>query len=70
MSALVEQGMIPIADLQSSLDVREFDTIEAAAISIEEMHIEELLPAVPILKNARELMSSRSNERAGRNRQR
>jgi len=70
MSALVEQGMIPIADLQSSLDVREFDTIEAAAISIEEMHIEELLPAVPILKNARELMSSRSNERVGRNRQR
>lgn len=55
LASLVGSGVIPPTEVLSQLDSREFDTVEAAALTIQRMGIEELTPAVPVLLQAREI---------------
>jgi hypothetical protein len=54
---LINSGIIPAADVQKHLDPQECDTIEAAANAIESMNVQELQAAVPVLLQARELLT-------------
>jgi hypothetical protein len=48
-------GVIRLTDVDQYLDLREFDTIEAAADLIEEMNVRDLMPIVPALREVREV---------------
>jgi hypothetical protein len=55
MTNFRSSGVVRLADVDQYLDLREFDTIEAAADLIEEMNVQDLMPIVPLLRAAREL---------------
>jgi hypothetical protein len=48
-------GVVRLTDVDQYVDVREFDTIEAAADLIEEMNVRDLMPIIPALREVREL---------------
>jgi hypothetical protein len=52
-------GVVGLTDVDQYLDLREFDTIEAAADLIEEMNVRDLMPIVPVLREVRELTLER-----------
>jgi hypothetical protein len=59
ISNFVSSGVLSQSDIDQYLDVREFDTVEAAADLIEEMNVRDLMAIVPVLREARELTSEK-----------
>ena len=55
---LVAAGLVPLADITTNLDPRECDTVEVAANVIEQMNVQELQPAVPVLRGMREVLTT------------
>jgi hypothetical protein len=58
----VGAGLLPIGDLETLIDPREYDAVEAAANAIEEMNVEELRPAVPVLRDVRDILTRAMKE--------
>ena len=66
LDTLVRAGVIPLKDIETMLDTRECDTIEAAANLIEELCVPELQRLLPTLRAVRDWLT---NAIAGRGRQ-
>ncbi len=66
LDTLVRAGVIPLKDIETMLDTRECDTIEAAADLIEELRVPELQRLLPTLRAMRD---SLTDAIAGRGRQ-
>jgi hypothetical protein len=62
MTNLRSSGVVGLTDVDQYLDLREFDTIEAAADLIEEMNVQDLMPIVAVLREARELTLEKLQE--------
>ena len=57
LDTLVRAGVIPLKDIETMLDTRECDTIEAAANLIEELRVPELLRLLPTLRAMRDWLT-------------
>ena len=63
LDTLVRAGVIPLEDIETMLDTRECDTIEAAANLIEELRVPELQRLLPTLRAMRDWLTDAIGKR-------
>jgi hypothetical protein len=66
LDTLIRAGAIPLKDIETMLDTRECDTIEAAANLIEELRVPELQRLLPTLRSVRDWLTDAIAERSKR----